>query len=35
VLMLTWNAEIFSSGIYLLRTDWQYGNDTQKITLLK
>ena len=35
VLVLTWNAEMFSSGIYLLRTDWQYGNDIQKITLLK
>lgn len=34
-LVLTWNAEMFSSGIYLLRTDWQYGNDIQKITLLK
>ena len=35
LLKLTWNAERFSSGIYLLRTDWQYGNDLQKITLLK
>ena len=35
LLKLTWNAERFSSGIYLLRTDWQYGNNLQKITLLK
>ena len=35
VLKLTWGAEMISSGIYLLRTDWQYGNDLQKITLLK
>jgi subtilisin family serine protease len=35
MLKLNWNAERFSSGIYLLRTDWQYGNDLQKITLLK
>ena len=35
MLELTWNAEKHSSGIYLLRTDWQYGNDLQKITLLK
>lgn len=35
MLELTWNAEKLSSGIYLLRTDWQYGNDLQKITLLK
>ena len=35
ILELTWNAERLSSGIYLLRTDWLYGNDLQKITLLK
>ena len=35
MLELTWNAERLSSGIYLLRTDWGYGNDLQKITLLK
>jgi len=35
MLELTWNAERLSSGIYLLRTDWRYGNDLQKITLLK
>ena len=35
VLKLTWGAEMISSGIYLLRTDWQYGNDLQKLTLLK
>ena len=35
MLELTWNAERLSSGIYLLRTDWLYGNDLQKITLLK
>ncbi|MFL2989943.1 MAG: S8 family serine peptidase [Candidatus Neomarinimicrobiota bacterium] len=35
MLELTWNAEKLSSGIYLLRTDWLYGYDTQKITLLK
>ena len=35
VLKLTWGAEMISSGIYLLRTDWRYGNDLQKITLLK
>ena len=35
MLELSWNAERLSSGIYLLRTDWGYGNDLQKITLLK
>ena len=35
MLELTWNAERLSSGIYLLRTDWLYGNNLQKITLLK
>ena len=32
---LVWNADSYSSGIYILGVFWPHGKNSQKITLIK